>query len=199
MSVTNTIVVEIARTSCQLCVPKENAKPTNSGVLVVSASIHTGNVISDAIALMEAMKKAVLRRHAQCTDSPVLMVTALILNGSVTVTMIAVTSQMRPIVVPSLALRGKQNAAIPMRASTPRGFVMGILTVKMDGMKAKPFVTKPVVLVAFVARQGIVSLCSGVVMVSMIVVMAVMKCSAKSITSHVPVDSLLVGTVVVSL
>ena len=134
-------------------------------------------------------------RHAQCTDSPVLMVTALILNGSVTVTMIAVTSQMRAIVVPSLALRGKQNAAIPMRASTPRGFVMVILTVKMDGMKAKLFVTKPVVLVAFVARQGIVSLCSGVVMVSMIVVMAVMKCSAKSITSHVPVDSLLVGTV----
>ena len=42
--------------------PKENAKPTNSGVLVVSASIHTGNVISDAIAQMEAMKKAVLRR-----------------------------------------------------------------------------------------------------------------------------------------
>lgn len=134
-------------------------------------------------------------RHAPCTDSPVLMVTALILNGSVTVTMIAVISQMRPIVAPSLARPGKQNVAIPMRASTPHGFVMVILTVKMDGMKVKPFVTNLVVLVAFVARQGIVSPCSGVVMMSMIAVMAVMKYSAESITSHVPVESLLVGMV----
>ena len=42
--------------------PKDIAKSTNSGVLVVSVSIHTGNVISDAIALMVAMKKAVLPR-----------------------------------------------------------------------------------------------------------------------------------------
>ena len=72
---------------------------------------------------------------------------------------------------------------------------MEIMIVLTSGMKVKLCAIEPAALVAFVVLQGIVSLCTGAVMVKMTVETAVMNISVHITIRLVLVTSSLVATV----
>ena len=93
------------------------------------------------------------------------------------------------------ALQGKQSAETVTSVLTPSGCVMEIMIVLTSGMKVKLCAIEPAALVAFVVLQGIVSPCTGAVMVKMTVETAVMNISVHITIRLVLVTSSLVAIV----
>ena len=105
------------------------------------------------------------------------MATVSISSGNVTAIMTVGIFLMKTTAPLWHALQGKQSAETVTSVFFPSGCVMEILIALTSGMKVKLFAIEPAALVAFVVLQGIVSPCTGAVMVKMTAETAVMNIS----------------------
>ena len=120
-------------------------------------------------------------------------------NGNVTAIMTVGIFLMKTTAPLWHALQGKQSAETVTSVLTPSGCVMEIMIVLTSGMKVKLCAIEPAALVAFVVLQGIVSPCTGAVMVKMTVETAVMNISVHITIRLVLVTSSLVAIVILVL